>query len=171
MRAAYKWQTVLAAWVANTRSTSMNLNLNTTNRQTVIMGVFLIALGVVWWLNLWSLLLPAAMIVAGVVGYLQRRSAGRKDEAIQAALWGIGMGLLFLAGFVWPGVLFIAGASILLRGREAQVEASVRQAITRVRPNRASRSAERVPVETTPVTIIPINQSGSSVGDTTRLNK
>jgi hypothetical protein len=149
----------------------MNLNLNNTNRQTVVMGVFLIALGVVWWLNLWSLLLPAAMIVAGVAGYLQRRSAGRKDEAIQAALWGIGMGLLFLTSFVWPGVLFIAGASILLRGREAQVEASVRHAITRVRPNRASRSAERVPVETTPVTIIPINQSGSSIGDTTRLNK
>ncbi|MDZ4722040.1 MAG: hypothetical protein SH847_26565 [Roseiflexaceae bacterium] len=150
----------------------MNMNLNNNKRQTVVMGIFLIALGVVWWLNLWWLLLPAAMIIAGVVGYLQRRSAGRNDEAMQAALWGIGMGLLFLTSFVWPGVLFVAGASILLRGREAQVEANVRHAITRVRSNRARRSStERVPVETIPATIIPINQSSVSVNDTTRLHE
>jgi hypothetical protein len=147
------------------------MNMNNNKRQTVVMGAFLITLGVVWWLNLWWLLLPAAMVVAGTVGYLQRRSAGRNDEAIQAALWGIGMGLLFLTSFVWPGILFIAGASILLRGREAQVETSVRHALTRIRPQRANRSAEQVPVESVPMTIVPINQPSVSANETTRLHE
>lgn len=141
-------------------------------RQTVVMGTFLIGLGVVWWLNLWWLLLPVAFMIAGVVAYLQRRSAGRNDEALQAALWGVGMGVLFLTSFVWPGILFVAGASILLRGREGQVETTVRRALTRVRSNRGSRStAERVPVESVPMTIVPITQPGVATNETTRLHE
>jgi hypothetical protein len=140
-----------------------------TNRSTIVMGTFLIGLGLVWWLDLWWLLLPVAMIVAGGVGYLQRRSAGRANEALHIAIWGVGMGLMLLLNFLWPGVLFVAGASILLRGREAEVEATVRRAITRVRGGRANRSsAERVPVETGTTTIVPITSEQGAYSDQTR---
>ncbi|GAB4113683.1 MAG: hypothetical protein Fur005_08870 [Roseiflexaceae bacterium] len=133
------------------------------NRQQIIAGGALIMLGLVWWLNLWSLILPAALIGGGVAAYFQRRSYGRRNEAMQALLWGIGMGLLILLKFVWPGVLFVAGLSILLRGREDQVESAMQLAISRIRRRTPSRPAESVPVET----IIPVN-AGSSYTEPSR---
>lgn len=140
--------------------------MNVNNRQATIAGGFLIALGIVWWLNLWWLLLPASLLIAGAAGYLQRRAVGRNNEALQAGLWGMGLGLLFLFGIVWPGILFLAGGSILLKGREAQAEAFVERAIGRVRGRiRPGRRAEHVPVESVPTFAVPIQSS-----DTTRLH-
>jgi hypothetical protein len=144
--------------------------MNANKRQSAVMGIFLIAVGLVWWLNLWWLLLPGALVIAGAMGYLQRRAAGRMAEGMQAALWGVGLGLLFLIGFVWPGILFLAGASVLLNGREAQVESYAQSALSRVRrQGRRSSHTEQVPVETVPSLIVPISQAGVSSSDTTRM--
>ena len=61
-----------------------------------MLGGFLIALGLVWWLNLWWVLLPGLLIAGGVIAYRQRRSLGRPIEAVQAGLWCVGLALLFL---------------------------------------------------------------------------
>jgi hypothetical protein len=146
------------------------LTMNNNKRQTAIAGIFLIGLGLVWWLDLWFLLLPGALAAAGVVGYLQRRAAGRQDEALHIALWGLGLAVLFLTNFLFPGILFLAGASVLLRGREQQAIDRVRSTAMRVRGRvRPSRAAEQVPIETVGATIVPISQNGTSVGETTRL--
>ena len=147
--------------------------MNASKRQGAVLGIFLIAIGLVWWLNLWWLLLPGALMIGGAAGYLQRRAAGRTAEGMQLALWGIGLGLLFLLGFVWPGILFLAGASVLLNGREAQVESYAQNALARVR-NRATRRgspAEQVPVETIPSMIVPINSAGPASSETNRLHE
>lgn len=123
--------------------------MNTNRQQSVTIGAALIALGILWWFNLWWLVLPAALVAGGVFGYIQRRNLGRQDEAFQAALWGAGLGVLFLIGF-WPGILFLIGASLLLRGREFEAETRVREVVARVRQGRSTRPipTQHVPVVT-----------------------
>ena len=153
--------------------------MNINKQPTVALGVFLIALGLVWWLNLWSLLLPSALLVGGVVAYQQRRQLGRTIEAVQVGMWGVGLALLFLLHFVWPGILFLAGASVLVRGREDRVDAYVQQAIARVRRPRLARHSapsQRVEITTSqPAPIAPAQpqaaarESSPNVSETTRL--
>ena len=149
--------------------------MNFNKQPSIAAGVFLIGLGLVWWLNLWSLLLPGVLLVGGVVAYSQRRSMGRTLEAVQVGMWGVGLALLFLLHFVWPGVLFLAGASILSRGRDSQIDAAVQQLAGRVRGRVARRTT---PVQQVPVVPIypapvqpqqPVAQERSATGETTRL--
>jgi hypothetical protein len=146
----------------------------------VALGAFLIALGVVWWLNLWSLLLPAALLIGGVVAYQQRRRVGRTVEAVQVGLWGVGLALLFMLHFVWPGVLFLAGASVLLRGREASADGYVQNALAQARRRRPAAArptpTQQVEITTTHPMPLPssqprpvVSESKSSTGETTRL--
>src|ERR1700712_4128083 len=111
--------------------------MNFNKQPSVAVGAFLIALGVVWWLHLWALLLPGALLVGGVMAYQQRRRMGRTVEAVQVGLWGVGLALLFMLHFIWPGVLFLAGASVLLRGRETNIDAYVQNVITQTRQRRS----------------------------------
>jgi hypothetical protein len=129
------------------------MNINLDRRQQVIAGVFLISLGLLWWLNMWWLLWPGALAVAGVAAYVQRRAMGRTVEAVQGGLWGLGLAALFLLHFVWPGLLFLAGASILLRGREEQADTRVQRALTLARRRPAAIQpvhSQHVPVTTYP---------------------
>ena len=153
--------------------------MNFNKQPSVAAGVFLIGLGVVWWLHLWALLLPAALLVGGVVAYQQRRRMGRTVEAVQVGLWGVGLALLFMLHFIWPGVLFLAGASILVRGRETNVDAYVQNAISqaRRRPTAARpTTTQHVPITTSqPAPLSPTqpqpvaNEHKSNTGETTRL--
>jgi hypothetical protein len=153
----------------------MNLN----KQPTAALGVFLIGLGLVWWLNLWSLLLPAALLIGGVVAYQQRRRMGRTIEAVQVGMWGVGLALLFMLGFVWPGILFLAGVSVLMRGREDRVDAYVQQAAARARRRTAARAvpSQRVEISAAPPAPIappaqptPVERpSAPTTGETTRL--
>lgn len=148
----------------------------TSNRQqSVLIGGFLIALGLVWWLNLWGLLLPAVLVAAGVIGYRQRRAIGRPIEAVQAGLWCFGLGLLFLTHILWPGVLLLAGVSILIRGREIQIDDRVRAMVAARRPRpAASVTSQQVPITTVQMPAAPTPQFGvpsSSTGETTRLHE
>jgi hypothetical protein len=104
---------------------------------------------------------------------------GRTVEAVQVGMWGVGLALLFMLGFVWPGVLFLAGASVLMRGREDRVDAYVQEAIARVRRQRpAARSlpSQRVEISTgqpqpsVPATPQPAARDNAPrTGETTRL--
>jgi hypothetical protein len=95
-------------------------------------GIGLIALGVFAALRLWFLL---PLLVLGGVGaflYVERRREGRIAVAVQSGLWLVGMGLLLLINFVFPGVLLLAGASLLLRGHEAQADQRVSELLSRM---------------------------------------
>ena len=154
----------------------MNLN----KQSTVTAGAILIGLGVVVLFNLWSLIFPAALVVGGVIGYQQRRRMGRMNEGVQVGLWGVGLGLLFLLHFFWPGVLFLAGASVLARGREDRIDTKVQQLITqfgrRARPVAHSMPTQHVPITTTyPQPLSPAAtpqaqaERAPTTGETTRL--
>lgn len=97
------------------------MNLNQT--QARYAGVALIVLGVVAIFNLWWLIPSALLAGGGLAVYRRQKALGRDGEAVQAALWGLGLALLLLVDFLLPGVLLLGGASLLMRGREAQVEA------------------------------------------------
>jgi hypothetical protein len=153
--------------------------MNFNKQPPAALGAFLIGLGLVWWLNLWSLLLPAALLVGGVVAYQQRRRMGRLNEAVQVGLWGVGLAVLFMLHFIWPGILFLAGASVLLRGRESRADAFVQQAIARaprrVRPVAHPTPTQYVPISSQPAPAQPaqsqVVEAGRAVttGETTRL--
>ncbi|GAB4433351.1 MAG: hypothetical protein OHK0015_21980 [Chloroflexi bacterium OHK40] len=105
----------------------MNLN----QKQARYAGIGLIVLGVIAIFNLWWLI-PAALLAGGGVAIYQRqRALGRRGEAVQALLWGIGLAVLLLLDFVFPGVLLLGGASLLLRGREGQADDRVQAAVAR----------------------------------------
>jgi hypothetical protein len=154
------------------------LEMNFNKQPSVAAGVFLVVLGLVWWLNLWSLLLPGALLVGGAAAYMQRRQMGRLIEGVQVGIWGVGLALLFMLHFVWPGVLFLAGASFLARGRESRIDAAVQQLVARFNARRASRAVptQQVQISTHyPAPIVPAQpqqpagQERSATGDTTRL--
>jgi hypothetical protein len=153
--------------------------MNFNKQPSMALGAFLIALGIVWWLHLWALLLPAALLIGGVVAYQQRRRLGRTVEAVQVGLWGVGLALLFMLHFIWPGVLFLAGASVLVRGRETNVDAYVQNALAQAR--RRPTTAQASPTQHVPITTsqpAPLTQSQpqpvaserkTNTGETTRL--
>jgi hypothetical protein len=166
--------------------------MNLKQQQSTATGAFLIGLALVWLFNLWSLLLPGVLAVVGVVVYQKWRRLGRTREAVQVGLWGVGLALVLLLGFIWPGVLFLAGASVLLRGREDQFDAAVqrriaefpqlgaavRRLIAQLRQRRStarSVTTQQVPISSQPsqpAQIAPHPRSAETpvVGETTRLN-
>jgi hypothetical protein len=146
--------------------------MNPNKQQTAVIGAFLIALGLVMWLNLWWLIAPGALVAGGIVGYRQRRSLGRPAEAVQALLWCFGLALVFLTGF-WLGVVVLAGASLLLRGRELQADAMIQQALTQARTRRSpSRSitTQQVPISAPPAAPTS-DYEAPTTGNTTRLGQ
>ncbi|WP_322487968.1 hypothetical protein [Chloroflexus sp.] len=92
------------------------------NDQTRLIGLLLVALGIVAIFKLWWLVPMALLAGGGIAIYRRQRSLGRTNEAVQALLWGVGLALLSLINLVWPGILVLGGVSLLLIGREAEVE-------------------------------------------------
>lgn len=144
----------------------MNIIHNTP--QARIVGIVLIVLGVVAILDLWWLV-PAALLAGGGIAiYRRQRVLGRTGEAVQAALWGLGLAFLFLIDAIIPGVLLLGGASLLLRGREQAVEQRAQLLITQVASRRrAAAPAQPVAVSAPQVTIVSAEQPNTS--DTVRL--
>jgi len=154
----------------------MNLN----KQSTYTAGVILVGLGVVALFDLWGLIFPAALLAGGVVAYQQRRRMGRLNEAVQVGMWGVGLALLFVLGFFWPGILFLAGASVLSRGREDQIDAYVQRAIAQFGQRRPAAArptvSQHVPIATSypqPVPQAPQPRAeaerSATTGETTRL--
>ena len=148
--------------------------MNPNKRQSAAIGVFLIGLGLMMWLNLWWLLWPGVLAVAGVLAYQQRRT-GRPTEAVQAALWCIGLALLLLLGFIWPGVLLLAGTSVLIRGREAEIDESVQRMVAQTRSRRATQrpiTTQQVPITTQqPQAGPPAGYEAPATGQTSHLHE
>lgn len=138
------------------------VNLN--SKQTRIAGIALIVLGVVAVFHLWWLIPSALLAAGGVVIYRRQKALGRTGEAVQGALWGIGLAFLLLIGFVFPGVLLLGGASLLLRGREPEVEARAQRLLTAVTSRRRAPAAPAAP---TSVTIVSDDRPAG--GETIRL--
>ncbi len=137
------------------------------NRQTTWLGGALIVLGLVWWLKLGWLLLPAALVTGGVIGYQQRKLLGRTREAVQVAYWCFGLGLAFLLHMMVPGILLLIGGSFLLRGREEDVDQWVQAQMkgSAARPAPAA-APSRQQVE---ITVVPDQNDQAHTGDTQRL--
>ncbi len=111
----------------------MNLN----QQQTRYAGIALIVFGIVAVFNLWWLIPSALLAGGGAAIYQRQRASGRTGDAVQALLWGVGLAVLMLADFVFPGVLLLGGASLLLRGREPQADARVQATVARFARRRA----------------------------------
>ncbi len=106
--------------------------MNFNRQQNQYVGIALIIFGIFAVLRLWWLVLPLLFVGGGYYLYTQRRATGQINEAVQMGLWGLGLGLLFLADFIFPGVLLLAGASLLLRGNEAKADAWVQNLLPRI---------------------------------------
>ncbi len=144
--------------------------MNMNKRHPVALGIFLIVLGVVWSLNLWWALWPGALAVAGVLAYNERRRLGRPIEAVQAGLWCIGLSILFLIEFVWPGLLFLAGASLLARSRELAIDDWIQRLVTRVHVrSNAQPVVQQVPVITIQPPVPARSEGQPTLGETMRL--
>lgn len=138
----------------------------------MIIGILLLTMGLVAWLNLWWALLPAALIIGSVYGYRQRRSQGKTTEAVQLGVWGIGLGLLFLFDFFWPGVLLLLGVSMLLRGREntiAEYMPLLAGRVLSIRPRMPRRASKPQDVPINIETPIQYEAYKPSINETTRL--
>ncbi|HMO56032.1 MAG TPA: hypothetical protein PKC19_01650 [Roseiflexaceae bacterium] len=153
------------------------MNLTLTQRRSAMLGIALIIVGLMAWLNLWWMIWPGGLAAIGVATYLQRRIMGRTSEAVQGGMWGLGLSILWLISFIWPGVLFLAGASLLIRGREQAIDERIQALFGRVRHSgshalQRARS-QQVPVVTHPATSYepPVAQPAPQVGETTRLRE
>jgi hypothetical protein len=140
----------------------MNINLNQSQARNA--GIFLIVVGVVAIFNLWWLVPAVALGGAGIFAYRRSRALGRTGEAVQAALWGLGLAVLYLIGAIFPGILLLAGASLLLRGREQEADVRAQRVIGRLTSRRHTANA---PSQPTSVTIVNNDQPNTS--DTVRL--
>jgi hypothetical protein len=104
---------------------------NTNPERMRYLGIALIVLGVFAALQLWFLLPVVILGSVGAYVYMERRREGRVVAAVQSALWLMGMALLFLVDFIFPGVLILAGVSLLLRGNEPGVDVRVSGLLSR----------------------------------------
>jgi predicted membrane-bound mannosyltransferase len=142
------------------------------------LGIALIALGVFAALNMWSLLPVLILGGAGAYVYTERRKEGRFVAGVQGGLWLVGLAVLLLIDFVFPGVLLLAGASLLLRGHEYQADRKVSRLLARLGvrlPTTAEAAASATPTFANP----PVrredtpqaaqDEATASTGKTTRL--
>ncbi len=147
--------------------------MNFNQKQARNAGITLIGLGLVALFHLWWALPPALLVTGGVLIYQRQKARGHTGAAVQAVLWGVGLAVLLLAHFIMPGVLLLGGTSLLMRGREAAVEAEVFALVGRFSRRRAP-VAPLAPVmgaPTTPqrVTIVETREVASGT-ETTRLH-
>jgi hypothetical protein len=149
--------------------TMHNAFRNMDQKHVRYLGISLIVLGVLALLNWWGLI---PVLILGSVGahlYTQRRLEGRVPMAVQSGLWLIGMAVLFLLNFIFPGILLLAGASLLVRGHEHEADQRVVNVMRRLgvhlspTPARGMTAASAAPtIQQTPA---DQTAAGTSSGD------
>ncbi len=74
-------------------------------------GVFLVGLGLLFTgvIGFW----PGILFVLGASSIARGMAEGQAWYNVSGGLWLIGLGLVFLAGFSWPWLLILIGASML----------------------------------------------------------
>jgi hypothetical protein len=102
-------------------------------RQVRYVGIGLIVCGVLAALQLGRLLPIVGLWTLGISLYSFRRQEGRIAAAINSGMWLIGLGFLLLWHTVFfPGVLLLAGLSLLLRGNEWAVDKQIQALLAQV---------------------------------------
>ncbi len=149
--------------------------MNFNQQQSRMVGIGLIALGVVAIFNLWWIVPVALLAGGGIYLYRQRKQMGRTNEAVQFGFWGLGLAALYLTDLIFPGVLILVGLSLMMRGREQSVEARVQRVLgrfSRRQPatvvNDQEQTAPSVPVQQSARPAETI-QEQPAVGETVRL--
>jgi hypothetical protein len=145
---------------------------NINQKQARFAGIALIILGVVAIFDLWGLLPVALLAAGGIYIYRRQHSIGRVNEAVQALLWGTGLAFLLLIDALFPGVLLLGGASLLLRGNEIKADERVQRLLTQVRSYRRKPAAPVVPAAQTSTpdnSPVVIEDEQPRTGETVRL--
>lgn len=90
-------------------------------------GILLIGIGTLFMLRGQVDFFPWVLVVIGIAGIPEALSRGRNWAAWQGVFWLIGLAVLFAADILWPGILILAGGSMLLRALTATKKAQVRE--------------------------------------------
>jgi predicted membrane protein len=107
-------------------------------KTSVIAGIALIGVGILLWLELGWMILPLLLAALGAFFYTQRRGLGQTASAVQSLLWGVGLAILFAFEVLFPGLLLLIGGSLLLRGREEQVDQKIQNFVATIRARRSA---------------------------------
>ncbi|NJN15326.1 MAG: hypothetical protein HC822_03015 [Oscillochloris sp.] len=135
----------------------MNINQDQARKA----GIALVVFGIVALFDLWWMLPLALLIGGGYVIYQRQQAAGKPNEAVQALLWGVGLAVLMVLDLLWPGVLLLGGASLLLRGREVETEQRARRMLAQLPLPRRNSNRQKVTI---------VNEDQPTTGATTRLS-
>ncbi|NJP05038.1 MAG: ABC transporter ATP-binding protein [Chloroflexaceae bacterium] len=130
--------------------------------QSFYLGIFLIVFAIMILFKLWWILALAPIIALSAVGafvYHYQRQQGHIARAVQSGLWLIGIAILLVIKAFGVGLLLLAGTSLLLRGREEQVDAAVQQFIRQLR--------QRIGLETAPASPIAYQAAAPSASPAT----
>ncbi len=140
------------------------MNLNQKHARNT--GIALIVIGLIAVFHLWWAVPTALLAAGGVAIYRRQKALGRTGEAVQSALWGLGLAALMLAHFLLPGVLLLGGTSLLMRGHEAEVEAHALALVGRF----SRRRAPLAPTMSTQRITISEAREATSGSETVRLS-
>lgn len=153
--------------------------MNFNQQQSRMVGIGLIALGIVAIFNLWWIVPVVLLAGGGAYLYTQRKRMGRNNEAVQFGFWGLGLAALYLTDLMFPGILVLAGLSLLMRGREHLVDARVQQLLGRFKRRQAAPATidqtalqPAAPVASTPPAPVQSARPAedhAAVGETVRL--
>jgi hypothetical protein len=77
-------------------------------------GIFLIGLGILFLLPGRVGFFPWILVVIGLAGLPSALSGSRGWAAWQGLFWLVGLAVLFATNSIWPGILILAGASMLM---------------------------------------------------------
>lgn len=128
-------------------------NLNLDSKATRYVGFSLVIAGFFALVGMWWML--PVVILASVGGYVytERRKEGRIAAAVQSGLWLIGLAVLWLFSAIIfpPGILVLAGASLLIRGHEPKVDERVREFLAKI-------GIKLAPAATTPAPVVAASQ-------------
>lgn len=140
-------------------------------KRTRYLGLGLVILGIMAVLGLWNLVPVVLLGAVGAYIYMERRREGRIGAAVQSALWLVGVALLLAVHFVVPGILLLAGASLLLRGREQQVDQRLSALLARFGIDLDAKAKVAIPAQTAQPEQKPADTTPAapSTGETTRL--
>jgi hypothetical protein len=75
-------------------------------------GIILIGIGLIFLLKIDFF--PAILVVLGLAGLPESIAKKGLWAGLQGAVWLIGLAILFATGTIWPGILILIGASMLL---------------------------------------------------------
>lgn len=118
-------------------------------------GILLIGIGTLFMLRGQVDFFPWVLAIIGIAGIPEALSRGRNWAAWQGVFWLIGLAVLFAADILWPGILILAGGSMLLRALTATKKAQVREEDVACEPVTTATLPPVLPTTATAETVEP----------------